>query len=85
MENKQTAVEWLEEQFIWMIEDGVDWFDAFHSVMVKFQQAKQMEKEQMIKFGDKVLENSSGDYDGDIVLLKTMEEIYDDFFNPVNK
>jgi hypothetical protein len=46
MENKQTAVEWLEEQFIWMIEDGVDWFDAFHSVMSKLEQAKQMEKEQ---------------------------------------
>jgi len=39
------------------------------------------DKEQMMKFGDKVLENSAGDYDGDIVLLKTMEEIYDDFFN----
>ena len=48
MENKQTAVEWLEEQFIWMIEDGVDWFDAFHSVMSKLDQAKQMEKEQII-------------------------------------
>ena len=47
MENKQTAVEWLEEQFIWMIEDGVDWFDAFHSVMSKLEEAKQMEKEQM--------------------------------------
>ena len=49
MENNKnmTAVEWLEEQFIWMIEDGVDWFDAFHSVMAKFEQAKQMEKEQI--------------------------------------
>jgi len=46
METKQTVVDWLEEQFIWMIEDGVDWFDAFHSVMSKFEQAKQMEKEQ---------------------------------------
>lgn len=49
METKQTAVEWLEEQFIWMIEDGVDWFDAFHSVMSKLEQAKQMEKEQIIQ------------------------------------
>jgi hypothetical protein len=55
MENKQTAVEWLEEQFIWMIEDGVDWFDAFHSVMSKLEQAKQMEKEQIkeaFKYGE---------------------------------
>jgi len=50
MENKQTAVEWLEEQFIWMIEEGVDWFDAFHSVMSKLEEAKQMEKEQMLGF-----------------------------------
>lgn len=50
MENKQTAVEWLEEQFIWMIEDGVDWFDAFHSVMSKLEEAKKMEKEQMLGF-----------------------------------
>jgi len=48
METKQTAVEWLEEQFIWMIEDGVDWFDAFHSVMSKLEKAKQMEKEQIV-------------------------------------
>jgi hypothetical protein len=47
METKQTSLDWLEEQFIWMIEDGVDWFDAFHSVMAKFQQAKKMEKEQI--------------------------------------
>lgn len=44
---KQTAVTWLEEQFIWMIEDGVDWADAFHSVMAKIEQAKQMEEKQI--------------------------------------
>jgi len=53
MKTKQTAVEWLEEQFIWMIEDGVDWFDAFHSVMSKLEQAKQMEKEQIKDAFDK--------------------------------
>jgi hypothetical protein len=52
METKQKAVEWLEEQFIWMIEDGVDWFDAFHSVMGKLEQAKQMEKAHIIQFAD---------------------------------
>jgi hypothetical protein len=47
MENKQTAVEWLEEQFRWMLEDGVDISDVFHSTIEKFKQAKQMEKEQI--------------------------------------
>jgi hypothetical protein len=46
MENK-TAVEWLEEQFRWMLEDGVDISDVFHSTIQKFNQAKQMEKEQI--------------------------------------
>ena len=47
MKNKQTAVEWLEEQFRWMLEDGVDISDVFHSTIEKFNQAKAMEKEQV--------------------------------------
>jgi hypothetical protein len=63
MENKLTAVEWLEEQFIWMIEDGVDWFDAFHSVMSKLEQAKQMDKEQKQEFYNEGKDFSSYTYD----------------------
>jgi hypothetical protein len=44
MENKQTAVEWLEEQF----NKG-----SFFNWKTVFEQAKQMEKEQMIEFADK--------------------------------
>jgi hypothetical protein len=45
MRNKQTAVEWLEEQFIWN-ELMPKWIYDY------FQQAKQMEKEQIINAFD---------------------------------
>jgi hypothetical protein len=52
MENKQTAVDWLEHELIkkgvirrgFMIPDNV------------FKQAKEMEKKQMLEFGSKVTE-----------------------------
>jgi len=77
VENKKTAVEWLYDNVI---------FNPVNKEDIEYNEenlvrATIRDKEQMIKFGDKVLENSAGDYDGDIVLLKTMEEIYDDFFN----
>ena len=75
METKQTAVEWLEEQFIWMIEDGVDWFDAFHSVMAKFQQAKQMEKEQKIEFADEYADAVMGG------CINRAEQYYNETYN----
>ena len=46
MENKQTAVEWLEKQLIWN-ELMPKWVHDY------FQQAKVMEKEQMIEFADR--------------------------------
>jgi hypothetical protein len=77
VENKKTAVEWLYDNIIFNPVNKED-IEYNEETLVR---ATIRDKEQMIKFGDKVLENSSGDYDGDIVLLKTMEEIYDDFFN----
>jgi len=81
VENKKTAVQWLYNNIIFnpISKEDVEYNEE---TLVR---ATIRDKEQMIKFGDKVLENSAGDYDGDIVLLKTMEEIYDNFFNPVNK
>jgi hypothetical protein len=81
METKQTAVQWLYDNVIFNPVNKQD-IEYNEETLVR---ATIRDKEQMIKFGDKVLENSAGDYDGDIVLLKTMEEIYDNFFNPVNK
>jgi len=77
VENKKTAVEWLYDNIIFNPVNKED-IEYNEETLVR---ATIRDKEQMMKFGDKVLENSSGDYDGDIVLLKTMEEIYDDFFN----
>jgi hypothetical protein len=77
MQKTQTAVEWLYDNVIFNPVNKED-IEYNEETLVR---ATIRDKEQMIKFGDKVLENSSGDYDGDIVLLKTMEEIYDDFFN----
>ena len=77
VENKKTAVEWLYDNVIFNPVNKED-IEYNEETLVR---ATIRDKEQMIKFGDKVLENSAGDYDGDIVLLKTMEEIYDDFFN----
>jgi len=77
VENKKTAVEWLYDNVIFNPVNKQD-IEYNEETLVR---ATIRDKEQMMKFGDKVLENSAGDYDGDIVLLKTMEEIYDDFFN----
>jgi len=77
VENKKTAVEWLYDNVIFNPVNKED-IEYNEETLVR---ATIRDKEQMMKFGDKVLENSAGDYDGDIVLLKTMEEIYDDFFN----
>jgi len=82
MSNKQmTAVEWLEEQFIWMIEDGVDWADAFHSVMAKIDQAKQMEKEQAIDLiSNACMFLSASFHDNDFKSM-THEDIYKNYYN----
>jgi len=77
MQKTQTAVEWLYDNVIFNPVNKED-IEYNEETLVR---ATIRDKEQMMKFGDKVLENSAGDYDGDIVLLKTMEEIYDDFFN----
>lgn len=53
METKQTAVEWLEEQVI----DNKDIYIKGNTLMIPndiFRKAKQMEKEQMIEFGDEL-------------------------------
>jgi hypothetical protein len=46
MENKQTAVEWLEEQFVFFLKDIIE---NKNNILCKnlFEQAKQMEKEQI--------------------------------------
>lgn len=68
METKQTAVEWFYNK----LENHE--IQANHYEL--FQQAKQMEKEQMIEFTDKVLDNTIGD----LILLYSVEKIYNETY-----
>ena len=69
METKQTAVEWLEEQIASL--------HALTTIEISlFEQAKQMEKEQMIEFTDKVIDNTIGD----LILLYSVEKIYNETY-----
>jgi hypothetical protein len=67
MEKKQTAVEWLEEQY-YESEGKLTRHD--------FEQAKQMEKEQMIKFSYKVLNESNDSITGYVDEEKIYNETY---------
>ena len=75
---KLTAVEWLENEFQEMCKD----FGGVHSdFIVKFEQAKEMEKEQIMDFHLEVmkkgLEYENGEWDnGDLQLIKNIAEQY---------
>jgi len=70
METKQTAVEWLMEQ--WEENSTSIWYSDF-------DKAKQMEKEQMIEFADKYgFDVCHFDYD-------RAEEYYNGTYNNLNK
>jgi hypothetical protein len=53
MSNKQTAVEWFMEKIGEKQPNGLYVIDTLHDVQNVFQQAKEMEKEQMCKFAYK--------------------------------
>jgi signal transduction histidine kinase len=76
MSNKQTAVEWLEEQFRWMLEDGVDISDVFHSTIEKFNQAKFIERENILDFALFVKREGWALKTG-----KNIDDLYNDFLN----
>jgi hypothetical protein len=72
--SKQTAVEWLQEQF-----DNSD--DDFITIE-EFNQAKEMEKQQLIDFTDKFIsQHTSGDYDGEVQKSISVEQYYEQTFN----
>ena len=75
MEKKQTAVEWLKDQ--------IECFGNKHELQMSwatldelFDQAKQMEKEQMIKFSYKVLNESNDSITGYVDEEKIYNETY---------
>jgi len=76
METKQTAVEYLEQKLLYFLLPN-----KLEPILRHIEQAKHMEKEQMIEFANKVLDNTVGDYDGDIELLTPLEDIYNETYN----
>jgi len=66
MEKKQTAVEWFYQRIL------------AKDIKEVFDQAKQMEKEQMIKFSYKVLNESNDSITGYVDEEKIYNEIYGD-------
>jgi hypothetical protein len=54
-------------------------------LQIKAKECLLNEKEQIIEFANKVLENADGDYDGDVILLKPIEEIYNETYNSATK
>jgi hypothetical protein len=79
METKQTAVDWLIEQIIKyeLVPKGTN------KDNVLFHKAKQMEKEQMIEFANKVLENvcSFTSFTGMAYLEKDIDDIYNETYD----
>jgi hypothetical protein len=71
MKNKQTATEFLLDNIHLL--NSLKWNEVI-------EQAKQMEKEQMIEFADKVLDNTCGGF----ILLYPIEEIYNKTYNQPN-
>ena len=68
-----TAVEWLEEQFIkvnHLTEN--EWIELFN-------QAKEMEKQQIIDFANNFIdEHTYGDYDGSVQTMITVKQYYNE-------
>jgi hypothetical protein len=78
MNGKLTAVQWLKDK-LFELEIKID-FKTHEEAFFIFEEAKQMEKEQMIKFAQIVIDNTCGDYDGNVVILKPIEDIYNETY-----
>ena len=82
MENKQTAVEWLENKLSKLYDTQFKTFEEFRSKeAILWQQAKAIEKEQMIKFADKVIYNAECSFTGTAYLEKDINEIYNETYD----
>jgi hypothetical protein len=72
MEDKERAVEYIFKTARLNM-SIFDW-------LLRIEYAEKIEKEQMIKFAQIVLDNACGDYDGNVVLLKPIEDIYNETY-----
>jgi hypothetical protein len=73
MANNKTAVDWLEEKI----------FQEFKVPISNevYEQAKKMEKEQIIEFAYKVLQNAECSFNGIPYLEKDIDDIYNETYN----
>ena len=70
---KETAVEWLHEEYITILKDNnISVLQAFE-ITDKYNQAKEMYKEQMIEFANSFYDECGMQYGG---LEKSAEEYY---------
>jgi DNA transposition AAA+ family ATPase len=79
MEKKQTAVEWLENELAFFLKDIIE--NKNHLLMINlFEQAKAMEKEQMVKFALH-LHNVDMSKTGTDILIDEAEQYYNETYN----
>jgi hypothetical protein len=75
---KQTAVEWLHEEYMRILKDNdISVLQAFE-ILDKYNQAKEMYTEQMIEFANSFYDECGMQYGG---LEKSAEEYYNETFN----
>jgi hypothetical protein len=79
---KQTSVEWLHEEYMRILKDNdISVLQAFE-ILDKYNQAKEMYKEQMIEFANSFYDECGMQYGG---LEKSAEEYYNETFNTNEK
>ena len=75
---KETAVEWLHEEYMRILKDNdISVLQAFE-ILDKYNQAKEMYKEQMIEFANSFYDECGMQYGG---LEKSAEQYYNETFN----
>jgi hypothetical protein len=74
---KQTSVEWLHEEYMRILKDNdISVLQAFE-ILDKYNQAKEMYKEQMIEFANSFYDECGMQYGG---LEKSAEEYYNETY-----
>lgn len=74
-----TAIEWLNYELDTELELYNSQWDKINKIL---EQAKEMEKQQIIKFtNDFIDKHTYGDYDGNVQKNKTIEKYYNKTFN----
>jgi hypothetical protein len=72
---KQTAVEWLESELRKL---------PFVNVLDVFEQAKEMEKQQMIEFGYACANQIDMNDNGELLMVKSPKELYNEKYGGNN-